>query len=154
MENNLENKACFFALHLFQEAVIIGDGTQGLHDEKYKQAGRYKIDTEALDSLYRIGDCGDAVELTPISAITDEDAIEVAKIMYPKDKHNDKDSLEWGKSIADEIIQGQTDKDVIWFSGIIGTVDYLRSKGYALPYHDITVEQQIEYGWVKLKKIN
>lgn len=30
-------------------------------------------------------------------------------------------------------------------------VDFLRSKGYALTYMNLTVEKQIEYGWVKLK---
>jgi hypothetical protein len=29
--------------------------------------------------------------------------------------------------------------------------DYLRSKGYALPFMGLSVEQQISYGWVKLK---
>lgn len=29
-------------------------------------------------------------------------------------------------------------------------VDYLRSKGYAIPYMGLTVEKQIEYGWIKL----
>lgn len=30
-------------------------------------------------------------------------------------------------------------------------IDYLRSKGYALPYLGISVEEQIEFGWIKLK---
>lgn len=30
-------------------------------------------------------------------------------------------------------------------------VDYLRSKSYALPWNGITVEEMIEWGWVKLK---
>lgn len=30
-------------------------------------------------------------------------------------------------------------------------VDFLRSKGYALPYMDLSVEDLVEYGWVKLK---
>lgn len=33
----------------------------------------------------------------------------------------------------------------------IAIVDYLRSKGYALPWNGITVEEQIELGWIKLK---
>lgn len=31
--------------------------------------------------------------------------------------------------------------------------DYLRSKGYALPYMGISVEDQIKYGWIKLTEI-
>ena len=30
-------------------------------------------------------------------------------------------------------------------------VDYLRSKGYAIPWNGISVEEMIEFGWVKLK---
>jgi len=30
-------------------------------------------------------------------------------------------------------------------------VDYLRSKGYALPYMGLSVEKQVEYGWIKLE---
>ena len=30
-------------------------------------------------------------------------------------------------------------------------IDYLRSKGYALPYMDLSVEDLISYGWIKLK---
>jgi len=31
-------------------------------------------------------------------------------------------------------------------------IDFLRSKGYALPFMGLSVEQQIEYGWSKLKQ--
>ena len=32
------------------------------------------------------------------------------------------------------------------------TVDYLRSKGYALPWMDLSVEDLVKYGWIKLKE--
>jgi len=32
----------------------------------------------------------------------------------------------------------------------ICTVDFLRSKGYALPYMGINIEKLLEYGWIKL----
>lgn len=129
MQNTLKNKAKFFAQYWGQKVLVslvkphmcIFDVP---HDNEY-------------------------ILLTLLSSITDEDAIEVAKIMYPKDKHNEKDSLNWGKDIVREIIEGQTDKDVIWFAGIIPVVDYLRSRGYALPWTSVSVEQQVEWGWVK-----
>lgn len=37
------------------------------------------------------------------------------------------------------------------YSLLIETIDYIRSKGYALPWMGLSVEQQIEYGWIKLK---
>ena len=36
-------------------------------------------------------------------------------------------------------------------SKVIEAVDCLRSKGYALPWNSLSVEKQIEYGWVRLK---
>lgn len=46
-----------------------------------------------------------------------------------------------------------------WFSScgnmgylMLDHFDYLRSKGYALPYNGITVDEQIEYGWIKINK--
>lgn len=34
----------------------------------------------------------------------------------------------------------------------VNSVDYLRSKGYALPWMELSIEQLIEYGWVKVKE--
>jgi len=66
--------------------------------------------------------------LKPLSSITDEDAIFL--------KHQENiDAVKyyerWGVNSYD--------------------TDYLRSKGYALPYMGLSVEKLIEYGWVKLK---
>ena len=36
--------------------------------------------------------------------------------------------------------------------GYIQSLDYLRSKGYAPPYMDLSVEDLVEYGLVKLKE--
>lgn len=65
--------------------------------------------------------------LKPLSSISDEDAIALsheshkdAAIYYAKWKPNAYDS------------------------------DYLRSKGYALPWMGLSVEKQIEYGWVNM----
>ena len=67
------------------------------------------------------------LELKPLSQISDEDAIKLGFT-------NARDFL----AVAD-----------IYH---IYHVDYLRSKGYALPYMDLSVEDLVEYGWVKLKE--
>lgn len=86
------------------------------------------------------------LELTPLSMITDEDAIEVGKIMnlshlQPKSTLN---------VLVRDILSGRIDKKgntLLW----LRIYDYLRSKGYVLPWMGISVEEQIEAGWVKLK---
>lgn len=37
------------------------------------------------------------------------------------------------------------------FYGIASVSDYLRSKGYAVPFMGLSVETLIEYGWVRLR---
>lgn len=87
------------------------------------------------------------LELTPLSSITDEDAIEVSRIWGSK-----VDSRIIGESIVNRLAGRWSDIET-QFRNILGVVDYLRLKGYALPWMGITVEQQIEFGWVKLKEV-
>lgn len=48
-----------------------------------------------------------------------------------------------------------TDEDVVSVYNLTGVdevhVDYLRSKGYALPWMGLSVEDLVSYGWVKVK---
>lgn len=72
--------------------------------------------------------------LTPLSSITDEDANHL-------DLNNYSSLNEDGVCLPfTEFRLFNTDE-----------VDYLRSKGYALPYMGLSVEKLIEYGWIKLK---
>jgi glycogen debranching enzyme len=70
------------------------------------------------------------LELKPLSQITDEDAVMLG--------YTD------SKSAIDKHFKmiGQYTIDA----------DYLRSKGYALPWMDLSVEDLVEYGWIKLKE--
>lgn len=65
------------------------------------------------------------------------------------EKNCDNIKLDWEKNFV------SCDDEKIYFS--IGSsnynyeeITYLRSKGYALPWMGLSVEQQIEYGWIKL----
>ena len=82
------------------------------------------------------------LELTSLQDITDEDAIEVVKIVRPAIPYilNPKN--------ARPFCEGYLSID----NGISSLVaDYLRSCGYALPYMGLSVEEMIEAGWIKLK---
>lgn len=140
MENTLENKAKFFAQHLGQKILIeditvihpmqiIGiDIELGVHvyDAGIKLRGYYPL----FDSL---------LELRPLSSITDEDFNLIMKdeIMNPE------------PSIGDPVftfeIGGLKLSDLT-------TTDYLRSKGYALPWMGLSVEELVNFGWIKLKE--
>ena len=73
------------------------------------------------------------LSLKPLSSITDEDFdISYDGVMKVLDEDT---GLEPDAIMVDHI----------------AAIDYLRSKGYALPWNGISVEQQIEYGWIKLQ---
>jgi len=45
----------------------------------------------------------------------------------------------------------QEDEVVECFRKGLQSIDYMRSKGYALPYMDLSVDDLISYRWIKLK---
>ena len=157
MENTLENKAKFFAQYFSQHVLY------------FSSDFLRKIDNLTLDSVEN----DDYLELKPLSQISDEDAINVAKLVSPmlfegRGKNGghyiDKSEIWWysvkhdGKTLMVDIdLDGyvfeydEVDEYERPSRSLIGT-DFLRSKGYALPYMDLSVEDLIDYGWVKLKE--
>ena len=81
------------------------------------------------------------LELKPLSKITDEDAIEVSNI--------------WGSKVESKILGNiiavrigtKAESEV---RNSIGVIDFLRSKGYALPFMDLSIEDLVSFGWVRL----
>lgn len=130
LANTLENKAKFFSQYWGQLILMQKDG---LGVKKCIQAYWEKT----LFSRY--------IELTPLSQITDEDAIEVAKIegYYI-------DPIARGKSLINYLYL--SNGSVSSCSMVIEINDYLRSKRYALPWMGLSVDDLISYGWVKLKE--
>ena len=120
MENTLENKAKFYALHWGQE--VIKDVISGVGYPVEGSNISLNIETSFL-------------HLKPLSSISDED-----------------------KEHLDALLSADFDEYGYWF-GMGGIhyyqpheVDYLRSRGYALPWMELSVEKLMEYGWIKLKE--
>lgn len=84
--------------------------------------------------------------LKPLSAITDEDAIEVAIIAGNSSYTDDRRAYN-GRLLLQEFLRRQCN---VYGEDWLKLFDYLRSRGYALPYMGISVEQQVEAGWIKL----
>jgi hypothetical protein len=84
------------------------------------------------------------IKLKPLSKISDEDAVGIPSIpnrttLELLDYFCKKDHL-----VACEYLLGSlTPQDY----------DYLRSRGYALPWMGISVEKMIEAGWIKLEEL-
>lgn len=162
MDNTLENKEKFFAIYWGQFIGISNERT-----EEY----RHVIDYSSIGFT-------DSIELKPLSSITDQDAIEVAKILCSKmigenDKARVAKQSEKGSNRADKIVYiGSKEytnyivtveelKVIANYNGWAGiqdnytlsyAIDFIRSKGYALPWLNLQVEKQIEYDWVKIKE--
>lgn len=85
------------------------------------------------------------LQLKSIESITDEDAIELFDLLVPK--HTDDD-----KEIKLKNVKRWIDKDgdehLLEHAGTI--IDFLRSKGYLLPFRQYSTEQLIESGIVKI----
>lgn len=131
MENNLENKSRFFAQYWGQK--VLGNSNTGWKN--------WNIHDVSLRSVVLAK--SDFLELTPLSDITDEDAIEVARHLarYKSDIVNSvKEHLKENHPYGDYLEQPE--------------LDYLRSKGYALPWMGLSVEKIIEFGWMKLNPSN
>jgi hypothetical protein len=135
----VEDKAMFFAQHLGQE-IRIPDGTTQTLTGVFN--GRYLEDrnnswwfsmneSKDLSLLIEYG----ALLLKPIASISDED--KQAITIY----------WNYGKFHP---FGYDTPHGFAYYS--IDTIDFIRSKGYAIRFQGISVEQQVELGWIKLKE--
>lgn len=149
-ENTLENKRKFFSQYWGQRNLlhVIDDGDDIL------LLLNNEVDNDVKNWL---------LYLTPISQITDEDVIQGIMITYNKTYDDLGEILEVKHyntfSGITSIGLGRNFKTFRSFhhwngDRKIGSMecDYLRSKGYALPWMDLSVEDLVEYGWVKLKE--
>ncbi len=129
-----ETRAKIFALYLVCDICYENSTTDDIIVDKlngvmfdYCIEGEITVSLPMLDAP--IQDC--QLILTPLSEITDEDAIEVAKmnnLLYRKaisgrNEGIDKQAIAFGKRMARE--------------ADFATGDFLRSRGYMLPYMNI-----------------
>lgn len=132
--NTLENKAKFFAQYWGQKI--------------FNQLGKItKVDSWSIDHE-NFKFC--FLELKPLSNISDKDAIDIFNHLYPN--HLPTDDLE-----KIDVIKGVFENDFrphkfLDLNESTRFIDKSRSLGYVLDWNGITVEQQIEYNWIKLKE--
>jgi hypothetical protein len=118
LESTLENKAKFFAQYWGTKTMYVGG--VGL-----VEIGKGGWNLKHPDFF---------LQLTPLSQITDEDAIEIG---YDNSEDFKYHFLKWNEVHKTEVIDA----------------DLLRSKGYALPWMGLSVDELVEYGWIKLKEV-
>jgi hypothetical protein len=89
------------------------------------------------------------LQLKPLSKLTDDDAIEYFDILwYETHKSKSKEfKIEYGKDWANSIL---SERFGLIPSNILHGIDFLRSKGYVIPFMEYSVEMLVDVGWVRL----
>jgi hypothetical protein len=155
-EINLENKAKVFALYWGQEVM------KGVWKNAQHPPLKITFDTIGQCHNYRL-------ELKPLSLISDEDKKVLVNILFTetinthiglsKTCNPDFGFSFWVLGLKEYCFYW--DFDVICLEKgngnylpdsikFIYASDYLRSKGYALPWMGLSVEDMVEAGWIKL----
>lgn len=140
MKNTLENKTRFFAQYWGQHLIIMGSFLR-------------IIDHVTLCNIEN----DDILQLKPLSKISDEDALWTINNHHFKFE-NPILEISKLKALTKEIhisyIFNDATRHLILKPENLypHNYDYLRSKGYALPYMDLSVEDLIDYGWIKLEE--
>lgn len=126
IENTIENKQKFFAQYFGQK--ILGHGQYTNH----------------VNHTYNWGHQDFFLRLKPLSAISDEDAIEVAKIM-DLGHLSPTDTLVG--LVRGILIKPTMSSNILKWLFIF---DFLRSSGYLVGWMGLTPEEIIEFGWAKI----
>ena len=128
---NNENKARFFDLYSGQKII------------ECKNFRHLVTPMEAI--YYDEHSNGAFANVKPLSAISDEDAMEIGFQVC-----EDKDDACYGMSPSGVFL------DMVSFSGedllLISYGDFLRSRGYALPWMGLSVDELCQAGWIKLQE--
>ncbi len=137
MENTTENKRIFFAQYYGQD-VLWRDLSKAKNDAK-KIGTLYGNNITLLSISYLL--------LKPLSVISDEDVIELNKIIYKENYVFDYDVFHtsWERRTKQLVIQNPNLLNVECYQ-------YLQSKGYALPFRNLSVKELEFYGWIQLTK--
>jgi len=142
---NNENKARFFAGYLGQK--VLATSLKGT-----------SLDGKWID-LVQSNKCDAEIRLKPISSITEQYAIEVLNILMGTEGNmyqNWHDDLKsnWLRIIKADLLDQFGSRQLAlapYFARTWECGDYLKSKGYALPWMGLSVDEMVDAGWIKLK---
>ena len=122
MENTLEDKLKFFTNYWGQFVLLHEDW----NDECW-----FGVHAKSMLFVEKDGGAGYYLELRSLDSLKKKES---KKMGYK----NAKEALYWLNEKEDELWQSQADE--------------LRANGFATDFRDVTVEKQLEWGWIKIKK--
>ncbi len=138
MENTTENKRIFFAQYYGQDVLWRDLSTAKNDGKKIGIVSGNNITLLSINYLL----------LKPLNVISDEDVIELTKIIYKENYVFDYDvfHLSWERITKKLVLQTPNLLNVECYQ-------YLQSKGYALPFRNLSVKELEFYGWIRLEKV-
>lgn len=128
MEKIIKDKVAFFAQYW------------GYPRGKVTEFNKNVISKVGVQNIGYIG----YLELKHLSQITDEDATEISNIISSTIIN-----VDTGNEVIISIEEVKYDIEVLAFASY-STVDYLRSKGYLLPFRNYSIEDILKLGWANL----
>lgn len=150
MEILAEIKAKIFAQYLFQNMeceVKTGEHWQQRSFLDEIKNGQIIVTGKSFPYSRAISFNECRMLVKPLSAITDEDAIEVAKMCHSFSHKDDHVLKHEGHDLIKNYLYRQSNiHGIDWYK----IFQYLQSRRYALPYLNYTVEQLVEAGIYKL----
>jgi len=150
--NTPENKAKFFALYWGQAVMTYNDEILKFNNAVSNPAHFY-VSMFNIDFIEN-----KLLRLRQLSSITDDEAIEVAKFSgFDFDEDTERavsyDTTLGKKTETDYLINRGKSTIKLFLNKLnYKAYQYLQSLGFAIPYHDLSVDDLIAYGWIKLTK--
>lgn len=133
---NNENKSKFFAQYWGQDVLTVGNALCENLPENW-------IESSLNHTQY--------LQLKPLSEISDGDAIACAKILDPDKSHGDWEQIlevkeDFVNVFSYDLDESIDDVNPVQFAQL---ADFLRSRGYLVPFLGLSCEELIEAGWAK-----
>jgi len=132
-ENTIENKGKFFAQYWGQKALIFPDNEP------------YFVQKVGVSYMNGFGVDNRCLYLKSLESVSAEDAIDIVSL------HGAVRSESYGyitaHSKALKVIKFVSELKLVRHDA----ADLIRSKGYALRWMDLSVEQMVDYGWIILQ---
>ena len=138
MENNSENKLKFFA-HYFGQRVLKNKNL----NEPFNKDVIYDM---FFDSYVNKNHKFFYLELRSIESITDAECVYYYNMFCPDLYIDDNLKIYAFKNRLNHILEYKL------FNCLeLQEIDWLRSKGFLLPFMNLTTDQILEFGWAKIK---
>ena len=139
MLNTTENKLKFFAQYFGQRVLKNKNLNEPFNKNVVYDMLFDSYVNKHIDFFY--------LELRSIDSITDDECVEYFNLLYDNSRRNQEKII----AIKSDIKRGKMFRQLLHFEKSIIALDFLRSKGFLVPFMNLKTDQILEFGWAKIK---